>query len=216
MQKLFNELDDIYNKDIIDITNGHRCPVCDKVYKRKVSAEKHLTKKNCHSNRQVFRGTIAEDMFYQLYLNVATINATVTLSRVSFMRNNFYYNLIARYYMYCRNHNIQNIAGYIEWVLRTQYCKSNPYNSFRIAVRDDVYEEYHKRRRYLVTEEESQKFYNEHHDHLVCDTSYVIRCLENGNIHYEFLFNQIDADDFMGQLSDLEGERMQRFLSSVS
>jgi len=88
------DIESLYRgKEILDNGDGtFICPVCEKSYKRKKSAQNHLEKQDCHSALDVFGNTEYEKLAMELYTNILNetgkSSARVTLQ--SFRKSRFY------------------------------------------------------------------------------------------------------------------------------
>ena len=58
----FRTEEEIYSAGIITEGDDHFCSVCKKHYHNIGSAIKHFNKKSCHSAKNIFEGTITEDI----------------------------------------------------------------------------------------------------------------------------------------------------------
>ena len=211
--KLFNEIDEIYEKGIVPTSDGQfKCSVCGKIYKTQKNADKHIAKQNCHSYSSVFKGNQIEYKFFSVYNFLAGVEGETGYSFNRF-RKSGRYTQIAKLYVFCSRNRLNDIEDYLVYILET-YSLPNAYYSLVMGQKESVLVEYRNWLRRNVSNGDSYKFYNEYKEQLE-DTSFVLRSLERGDIHYEFLFDKIDFDGFVEILSDIEKDRLESFLRTV-
>lgn len=213
--KHFNSVDALYDDGVVVYNGKYVCSCCNKEYKTPKGANNHFAKRNCHSYQQVFNGTDTEEMFYDIYVMLTAMTNYHTISKYQFTKNKLYYNKIAKFYMYCLEQNIINFTQYLEFTLHFSYVAGSPFDALHLAKYPENYEMYLKRRKYFVTEKDSELFFNTHRTRIDGDGIYTIRALERGEIKYGYLFDHIDYDSFINSLSDVGKTRLENFLVSM-
>lgn len=208
----FNSIEQIYSKGIIENDDTFECSVCGKTYKRESSAIKHFEAMNCHSYRNIFDGTEAENNMYNLFVSLLAIEGKRCISRAKFQKSKLY-TPIAKFMLFCHKHKIQDQGDYLTYVLENTYWKTVGMGLSN-AIKDSSLKEYRKHKVKFFNQH-SEKFFNMNKERILTDTSFVLRSLERGDISHEYLFKQIDFDEFINMLSGVEIERLERYLIGV-
>jgi len=220
--KHFNEIDKIYREGLIYNSNGITCSVCNKVYKTKNNtiAKGHIDKRNCHSYYDVFKKTNTEEILYDIYVRLCAAQyqkfgkKILILSFIKF-RNTQKYNQAAKLYMFCFDNKIRDILDYVDYVVdNTRWMYDNQFISN--GMKDSVLIKYRKTKRTVFDKVLDEKFYNEYHDRLFVDTSFLLRSLERGDISYKYLFEKNPFDNVIDKMNPTEKYRLEKFLLEVS
>lgn len=209
----YNSFEKIYSKGIIYNDDNIECSVCGKTYKTEANAKKHFEQMNCHTYKNIFDGTEAENMMYEIFVSLLAIENKRCISRAKFPKSKLY-TPIAKFMLFCNKHKIQDHGDYLSYVLGNTYWKHLNVGLHN-AVKDSVLKDY---RKYKIKNfnKNSEKFFNTNKEQIEQDTSFVLRSLERGDISYEYLFSVIDFDEFVNMLSGIEIERLERFLVNVN
>lgn len=219
--KHFNDMDDIYKDDLIFHEKIIQCSVCEKEYKRKNDrlAKEHIAKRECHSYYQVFKGTNTEEVLYDIYLRLAAAlyqQQQIKVRIISHKKftNSIKYNQAGKFYMFCYNNKIQDIMGYLDYVIDNTYWKFEN-QIVTNAIKESVLVDHRKDRMKKSNEELDEKFYNQHEDRLSSDIDFLLRSFERADINPEYYFNQVSFDDTMVKMSDIEKSRLEKFLKGM-
>lgn len=210
--QLQNTLDDIYSGEIVEKDGMFVCPVCEKEYKRKSAATKHFEERSCFKYQNLFKGTLVENKLYNLHKKFSAINGNRGWTIRKF-RNSGQYTSIAKFYVYCANNNV-NLEDYFDYAihefrfdsLATALKKAAMETQLRIF-RDEAAHEY-------TNDDKDERFYNANEEWLGtrANTGKTIRALERGDISVDYLFNRIDFDQFLNNLTQHEMDRVAKVL----
>lgn len=213
--KLFNSLDEIYSGSIRLTDKGYECPVCGGLYKTAGGAERHYTKQSCHGYKNIFQDTQAESVLLDIFDKLMQVYGRGRKYTVTSLRKSKQYNSIARFYLFCYNNRIPKPSDYLMYVLSVTKWHS-PFNGLSYAQKESMLVEFRKAKRVVYDDSASETFWEANKDDILSDNNFLFRSLEKGEIHFEYLFNQIDFDGFADSLTPPEVERLETFLESVS
>jgi len=217
--KLLNDLDEIYGDGVVIEGDGpYHCPVCGKKYVRDSSLTNHYNSRICHSYRDVFKNTITEDALLNIYMNIVAIYNITSgghggrVSMNSF-RKSRYYNMVAKFYMFCYINNIRDQIDYLQFLFE-KIKFNNTFQVLNVGIRESTLINYMTTRRLDRTDDACDAFYYANRELLGDNTSFTIRSLERGDIRYDYLFRKIDADKFFGKLTKTEANNLGAFLET--
>ena len=208
--QLFNDLDDIYNTEPT-YHNGHFvCPVCDKKYKKQKTSITHYGRRDCHKLRHVFAGTPVDDLIFKLYQKYNALSGNIGYSKIKFRKSQFY-TPIAKTYMFCYENNV-NMEDYFDYTIH-----EHRYESLAVALSYTRTESSLRKFRKEVAHEytntdKDEKFYNENRQTIVNNTSFTLRAIERGDISVNFLFKNLDFDEFVDSLATPQYTRFKAVL----
>jgi hypothetical protein len=205
----YNSFEQIYSKGLVHHNDTIECSVCGKTYKRESTATTHFNKQNCHTYRNVFENTEAENTMYQIFVSLLAIEGKRCVSRSKFEKSRLY-SPIARFMLHCNKNKIMDQGDYLSYVLESTYWKTVNMGVLN-ALKDSSLKEY-RSRRVKNSGKNDEKFFNTNKIRLVTDTTFVLRSLERGDISYEYLFDKIGVDTFLNKLNNVEIERLERLL----
>lgn len=213
MKPVFNDIEYLYEQSTQDNNGLFICPVCSKRYKRKVMAEKHLAKRDCHDYVLLFKNTSTEEKMYEIYKNLMAVENKPVFGIKKF-RKNRYYPSIARFAAFLYQNKIEYHFDYLQWVM-----ENKPWNhimgALKICCDERSLREYRKHKQKNISEQESKRFFNRYHSMFDIDPGFALRALERGEIGYGHLFSWIDVDSFINMLTDAEKKRLELFLEGV-
>lgn len=213
--KLFNGIDEIYQQELITLPDGRfECPVCGRTYKRQGAAQDHLLKQDCHSYRNIFYDTNAEPVLLNIYTHLLSINRGSRKPTMRQLRACKQYNQIARFYLFCYQHQLPRPLDYLMYVLENTRWKT-PYVGLSYAIKESMLTGFQEAKKEYCDDAANEDFWTRHEDQIQNDNNFVLRALEKGEIHISYLFSKLDVDAFFDRLSIFEQERLDRFLSTV-
>ena len=211
--KLYNDIDEIYKNGFIERDDLFICSVCKREYKRRSSVVKHMSHTKCHSYRQIFEGSPVEQKLFSLYKTTCAIENKQGYTFRKFKKSSFY-TKFAKWYMFCLNNNIKNINNFYEYAL-SKIKTDMVMKALEFSMKESFLKEYLYTCRRGTDIIRSERFFNMFEGYIKENTSFVLRSLEKGDIDVVTLFEKIDPDIFINNLSDQERSRFESFLKSI-
>lgn len=209
----FNSLEEIYKNGILRDGEYYVCSVCNKKYKKKSNIDEHFDAQDCFKYYHVFKNTPTEERFYRWYLLSAALAGTRGYTLPKF-RTTPQYTGIVNFYNFCIAQRICDMTDYFKFIIHE--FKYEPLNSALIhGTTDLMFKRYRRNIGKYVDDDRSQKFMEQNKKQLKKDTTFALRSLEKGEVSYLTLFEELDFDVFVSQLSEIEHERFEKFLESV-
>lgn len=214
-QTTINDLSSIYKDVIIEEDDGWSCNVCGKKVKRKSTIEKHVSKMDCFKMYHVFKNTIGETCLMKMHHICSSHDKTKSVSRMSVFRRTRMYSTLAKFYLFCLEHNIKNPIEYLRFIVfhlfPDDYTMS--YKKLSLGQKKQYLSEFKKTRKPSL--HECRMFYEMNKSHFD-DSNFVIRSMEVGEILPEYVFSHVisDFDDFVNSLSDIQKDRLLSIIES--
>lgn len=193
---VFNNIDSLYEQDIIEDEGRYICPVCNKSYKTEKGVKNHMRKKDCFSYQTLIKNTMLELTCYTLYkLLLAEMNSLGNVSISSF-RKSGYYKPIAKFVIFCKLHEVKDINSYL------RYINSKGVNSIhgllKVGVKESTLRDYRIHLQRNPEEIDNSLFLEKYLDALKTDDKFLVRSIEKGHISLMFLAlsqNEFDFDE---------------------
>lgn len=212
MIKISNDLDEVYSQGLIETVRGYKCSVCNKDYKQYKSAQKHIDKRECHRLSDIFADTPFECTLYKFYKDLCAFRGihAVGLSR---FRKKSDYTRLAKFCQFCIEHDLHTIYQYAEWLIYTFKKEKNPYVALSIGQDVNVL---HKFKIFLREHEhliDNNTFFEHNQELLETDVTFAIQSVLSGKIGQKYLFNHIDMDRFLSNVTPVEELLLDEFLS---
>lgn len=209
--KIFNDIDTMYSKTFYYDGKTYKCTVCNKKFKSESGVLRHLDKRNCHSERNIFKDTLSEKWIFEIYqmlLKINAPNAHVTLSQ---FRKKKEFTAIARFFFFCHSRGLHHPMDYMQFVLETYKWKF-PVQAVYKAVDENVFIEYRKYRMKNGTCDEINEQFILINENRLYDHDFMLLSLERGEVSYNTLSRYIDMDEFIDTMSDGAMFRFEQFL----
>lgn len=181
------DIDAIYeDKHIIETEQGaFVCPVCEKEYKRRPAAVKHLDKQECHSALDVFEGTPYEERAFLFYKNImASSNSRARPTMKSFRKSRLY-KQVNTYILSCIINEVDAglFYSFLEEIIGFRYT-----NAILSNGKDDKW--VHEFRVFLHANPSvsgSKEFYKGYKEELLEDEDYLMRSIAKAHISIGFI-----------------------------
>lgn len=190
--KTINDIEDVYNQDIIEENGKFVCPVCSKSYKRKSSAEKHLAKEDCLSLLDMFKNTTTEIKAYTHYkFLVGSVNPNATVSLQIFKKSPAYNGCI-RLTLFLMYHEMLNLfETYVQWLV--EFKRSQTIHAIlSVGVKESVLADFRVFLHIYPQFIDNDKFYRSYREDLIEDSEFLVRSLEKAKISMKYLLSQED------------------------
>lgn len=189
--KTMNNIDALYDAGMKKLRNGLLvCPVCEKTYKCESSAKKHIEARDCHSMKDLVKGTVHEVKGYAMYqLLVSNLNPEARVSLQLFQKSPMY-NPVMKFTMFCSLHAVFDCNVYLSWL--NEIKKFVHVNQIlKEGIREDNLREFRifAQKYDLIP---SAKIYDAYREDLLTDDEYLVRCIEKAQIGLNFLAKQED------------------------
>lgn len=210
--KLFNEIDDIFSREIICHSNSFECPVCGKFYKKESSIKSHFEKKDCFSYRNLFDGTIIEQELFSIFKSLKS-NSYGIYNLTKFKKSKEFV-FLSKLYMFTLSNKIPSIVDYINFGLNTMRA-SSPFIIINMLCKESSVKKYFKWRQNNTPKDESIKFILSHRDNLTEDNDFLLRSLERGDILVDDVIELLGIERFTDKFNSIESDRLQYILESV-
>lgn len=203
--KKFNTLDEVYKNGYRTNakTGAHTCTVCGKTLKTESKMESHVNTRLCHDYKDIFMGTVTEADMFKIF---QCVSQAPQHSKAGF-RKNRWYNIIARFWLFCYNNRIQDKYDYMMFVLK-QVKYKHLTQGVQLACKQEYVSKWFKHRMINLSEDESETFWDHNKTILCDDIDYCLRSLERGDITIEVLFSHLDTDDFIDRLTPPQYHRL--------
>ncbi|MBT8449362.1 MAG: hypothetical protein KJO69_06710 [Gammaproteobacteria bacterium] len=197
--QLFNDLDDLYKGGLLHIEDKIICSVCGKEYTQEHYAIKHIENQSCHTMKQIFGNKAPEKLFYKLYKKFSSLeNVRHVFTFVKFRRTSMY-DMIAKFYVFCLQNNVQNIEDYFDYLIH-EYRYKTLATCMVIGKKESTLREFRETSHQYLDDDDNEKFFEANEKRLRHDESFAIRSMERGDITYTYLFTKMDGDEFIEQL----------------
>lgn len=211
---IINDVDTLYEKDIIVDGVNFVCPVCRKSYKRKASLLKHMEKKDCYSVLEVFMDTDIEKEAYQLFKELQGIFPTNGfISYNNFRKGKFYKNTVltvASAYRY----RIYDIGNLITWAISVKKA-STLHRLIWVTSEDSMISEYRIWRHTTPQDSADQEFIEKNIDQLSTDTNFLISSLEAGNMSFSSFDQFFPVKDIVESLTLGQEMRLNEIINQM-
>lgn len=189
--KTMNDIDAMYDAGMKKLNNGLLlCPVCGKSYKCQIAANKHIAARDCHSMKDLVKGTVHEVKGYAMYqLLVSNLNPSARITLTTFQKSPMY-NPVMKFTMFCSLHAVFDCNVYLSWL--NEIKKFVHVNQIlKEGIREDNLREFRLfAQKYNLIP--SEKIYNAYREDLLTDDEYLVRCIEKAQIGLNFLARQED------------------------
>lgn len=166
--------------------SSYTCPVCQKSYKRKGAADKHLEKQECHSTHDVFQNTMYEERAFLFYkeILVSSGNTKARPTMKSFRKSRLYKPVVT-YVVSCIINEVDAglMFSYLEEIIGFKYTTA-------ILSNGKDLEWIGKYRLFLHNNpsiSNSEAFYDTHKDELVSDPDVLIQSIQKAHISIGFI-----------------------------
>lgn len=189
--KIFNDINALYEQDLIFNGEKYACPVCKKEYKSEKRARKHLDKQDCFSYVDLLKNTLLEIKIFQLYKDlIASVNPRARATLQSFRKGTFYRST-SKFVIFCHIHEVKVMEDYITW-LNQEKGFDMIQKILSQGIKESTLREY---RSYQRKNEQiaSEPFYEKYRDDLIEDGQFLTRSLEKSHISIRYLATR---DDF--------------------
>ena len=204
--KTINDLDKLYDNGAQMMGGVYVCPVCNKQYKSKNGADKHIAKRDCYDLKHLFGGTATELKGYALYKELLP-EAKVDIRTY---RKSPYYNSTIRFHIFSNLNDLHDQKeSYLTWLNEFKGCdKIN--TLMKAAIKESNLREFRlflqKYPRFI----DSDTFYSRFKGDLVKDGKFFIRSLEKAKVSLHYI---VQRDDFPFEevMENLDPEYQIRF-----
>lgn len=191
--KSINDLDKEYDKGLIEKGDVLVCPVCDKEYKRKSAAEKHLEARDCFSLSDLYVNTVYETRAYGIYRGLVSVISPKSTVSLGTFRKSPYYNGSIRMAIFSAVHSMNHQQQtYFDWLIEFKGC--GQINSLlSLATKESTLREF---RKFLIQFDqfiESKEFYPKNRQFMISDPAYFVRSLETAQVSLRYI---LERDDF--------------------
>ena len=190
-----NDIDKLYDSGLIENDDGtFSCPVCNKVYKRRKSAEEHLESRDCFSLLDMFKDTANEMKGYGLYKGLILSANPKARTTINTFRKSKYYNSVMRYVSFAGIHELkERTSEYLDWLIEFKNF-SNINGLLSNAIKESFLREFRlflQKHGHIMID--SAKFYDRYNEDLSEDSHFFIRSIEKGHIWIGY-FGEVDFD----------------------
>jgi len=194
MIKTVNDISSLYEGGLIEEDGKYTCPVCNKTYKRKTSAEKHIEKQDCYSIEDMFANTVHETKAYSLYKSMISLkNPRAIVSMANFRKGSLYKNAV-KFIVFCNLHEVKKPDLYYVWLRDMKNLKTE--NQILLYGQEETnLRDYRDFLQVNPTHIDSKAFFNRHKDLMEQDYNFFIRSVEKSHIGVTYLSN--DHEDWI-------------------
>lgn len=211
--KIMNSVDAMYDVTLVPLKNGiNLCPVCGKTFAKFWALERHFAQKNCHTLRDVAKGTLTELRAYQLYKDVISeVNPKARISLKTFIKSKFY-NQFVRLSMFCTLHEITDVLAYLDWLNQIKNLTNLP-TLLKVGIEEQSMREF-RLFSHSCDLMGSAKFFERFKDELESDDLFFIRSIEKAKISIYWL--AMNHPDFDGRMNRLPVDYQNRIMELVN
>jgi hypothetical protein len=193
---VFNDIDTLYEKSIIEDNGKFICPVCGKSYKTEKGAKNHMSKRDCFSYLVLIKDTMLELTCYSLYKLLVAEMGTISRVSVTSFRKSGYYKAVAKFVIFCKLHEVKDINSYLRYI--NSKGVDSVHALLKVGVKETTLREYRIYLQKNPEEIDSVSFFEKYADYLETDDKFLIRSIEKGHISLLYLVtgqNQFDIDE---------------------